>query len=355
MPRSVREFVLPAVRAAVVCVSVGWLGAAPATAQTVLKLSSYLPSSHWIMADGVREWASEVEKASNGTLKINVYTTPIGRPDQQFDLAKDGITDLALGVLTYTPGRGVIYEIGAAPGAGQLSESRGVAAWRLTKRTPAMLKEYEGVVPLAVASTPPMVFLTRTPPIENVGQFSGQKAFVSSAAGSAVAKSLGMVPVVQPPTSAFQLISGGVVDGGFLTADGISAFKLERVAKGVLITPGGFGGGLMFLGMNPDAYGKLTDQQRAALQKASGENFARIIGKIWDKRDAAGLAAAQAHGAVVKQADAAMVAAIGQRTAQADALWIGEVAARRPGVDGKALLADFRAEVQRVEAEIAKR
>ena len=83
--------------------------------------------------------------------------------------------------------------------------------------------------------------------------------------------------------------------------------------------------------------------------RTSGESFARIAGKGWDKHDALGQAAMDAAGIETINASDAFVAEIQAATNHLEADWIAT--ANGLGVDGAAVMADLRAEIAKVAAE----
>ena len=328
---------------------------ASAHAQTTLRVSAYLPSSHWLISDAMKEWARQVQEETQGKLKIHIFPTPIGSADQQFANARDGVADITMGAFAFTPGRGILNDVASTVNSGSYSESRGAALWRVLQSSAAMQKEFEGVVPLGVFSTTPMNFFSPSVNIQTVNDFKGLKVHVSNPMTARVATALDMTVVMQPPHAVFELLSGRVVDSAFLTSDGVESFKLERIVKHGLIMPGGTSSGIGFLVMNPAKFKKLSPDLQQKLLKVSGENYARIIGRIWDQRDQRALTALEKSGGQIKHADGQLQTAFMAKAESANTLWLRDVEQQRPGVDGTALLASFREEVAKIESEMRSR
>ena len=80
-----------------------------------LKLSDWLPPSHPLQKS-IEEWASLVERESNGTLKYRIYPAQqLGKAFDHYDMARDGIADLAYVSPGYQPGRFAIFEAANLP------------------------------------------------------------------------------------------------------------------------------------------------------------------------------------------------------------------------------------------------
>ncbi len=319
-----------------------------------LRLSSYLVTTHWIVAEAVTEWAKNVETASNGRIKINILPTSLGRPQEQFDVARDGSADIVLGVAPYTPGRFLLTDVAGMPGTGNYSECRGVASWRIVNKFPEMKKEFDGVVLLGTEVTTPFNFWSTAKEIKSVDDFKGLKVHTPGGAAASVVESLGMVPIVQPPTAAYQVLSTGVVDAVVLTSDGVAAFKLERVIKQGLLVPGGLTGAMAYLAMNPAQFQALGPELQGILMKESGEKLARIVGSIWDKKDAIGVDILKKAGGNVKTADAQLLAGIKQRGQSVIDAWI-KIARDKSNADGQAIWDTYQNELKSCDAEVEKR
>jgi TRAP-type C4-dicarboxylate transport system substrate-binding protein len=319
--------------------------------QQSLRVSTYVPTNHWLVSNAMAQWAREVEAASAGRLKMNIMSTPLGRPQQHFELARDGIADITLGIPGYTPGRFVLAAVGGIPNAGNYSESLGAGYWRTLQGSPEMQKEYDGTVILSVFSTTPMGFWATSRPVRSVDDFKGLKVHTAGGMMSDVANALGMVPLVQPVTTAYEVLANGVVDAIIFTSDGIASFKLDRLIKQGLTIEGGFTSAQGFLVMNPAKFNALGPELQAVLRKISSENFARIVGQIWDERDAGGIKALKDAGANVVRADPQLRQAIFGKTEAAISAWAKQAQEQR-GTDGRKLVASYRGHIAEIERQI---
>src|SRR6202050_5114924 len=92
-----------------------WLGLGTASAEDKtfeLKLSHWVPPSHPLQK-AIQEWADDIEKASNGTIKSKIYPAQqLGKAFDHYDMAKDGIADFVYVNPGYQPGRFPIISAG---------------------------------------------------------------------------------------------------------------------------------------------------------------------------------------------------------------------------------------------------
>jgi TRAP-type C4-dicarboxylate transport system substrate-binding protein len=93
-------------------------GLATASAQDKtfeLKLSHWVPPSHPLQK-AIEDWGSDIEKASNGTIKYKVYPSQqLGKAFDHYDMARDGIADFTYVNPGYQPGRFPIVAAGELP------------------------------------------------------------------------------------------------------------------------------------------------------------------------------------------------------------------------------------------------
>ena len=59
-------------------------GVGQAQAQTTLTLSSWVPPTHFVVKDILQPWMAEVEKATEGRVKVSLLPKPVGAPAQHW-------------------------------------------------------------------------------------------------------------------------------------------------------------------------------------------------------------------------------------------------------------------------------
>ena len=94
-----------------------------------------------------------------------------------------------------------------------------------------------------------------------------------------------MSVVAMPATEAHEALQRKTVDGVLFPWEAMDSFRLTEMVKAHLEVPGGFYASTFVIIANPNALGKLSDANRAALMKASGEAGSALFGKAWDAAD----------------------------------------------------------------------
>ena len=328
--------------AAAVCAA----GAFPATGAETLRIDSWVSPKHQQNSVVLPTWAKNLEQASGGRLTAKVSFPPRVHPKTMFDRAKSGVADVTWSFHGYTPGRFTLTKIVELPGLDASAYEATVAYWRIHQRHLAKANEHAGVKLLAVFSHGPGIIQTKTK-ITSLDQLKDLKIRVGGGVGGQVGKALGVVGILAPAPKVYEILSQGVADGIFMPMETKKSFNLKEVVPFNLIVPGGLYYGSFFVAMNPAKYNSLSREDRAAVDKVSGEALTQVIGRAWAKGDDEGLAAAKAAGNDIRVAEPDLAKAFKARFAAIERGWIEEANAK--GVDAAAALADLRAEVAKLK------
>jgi TRAP-type C4-dicarboxylate transport system substrate-binding protein len=319
----------------------------PAHAQTTLTFSSWVPPTHHLTI-WQANWAADVEKATGGRVKFQSLPKHPSAPPGTFDAVRDGLMDLSYVTASYTPARHILPLIAELPGAGETAEINSVAFSRIHWKHFQKVGEYKGVKLLAVWTHGPGQMFTKKQ-INGLADFQNLKIRTGGGISAEVITALGGSPFFKPAPESYELLNSGVADGVFFPLESIVSFKLDKVIGQGTIFPGGLYSSSFGFFMNEDKWNKLAKQDQAIIEKFAGEYAARSNGQSWDKADQVGLNALKAAGARIITADAAMQAEAKKRSGPIIEDWIKKASAK--GVNAKAILDEFHAELKKVAAE----
>jgi len=322
----------------------------PAHAQTPLTYSSWVSPQHHLSI-WQANWTAEVEKATGGRVKFQSLPKHPSAPPGTFDAVRDGLMDLSYVTASYTPARHVMPLMPELPGAGDTAEVNSVAYSRIHWKHFQKLGEYKGVKLLAVwTHGPGQLFTKKT--VAGIGDIQGLKIRTGGGVAEKVANALGASAFVKPAPESYELLKSGVADGVFFPLESIVSFKLDTVLEQATIFPGGMYSSAFGFFMNEDKWNKLAKQDQAIIEKFSYEYAARSNGKSWDAADQKGLDGLKKAGVKIIKADAKLLAEVQKRSAPIIDDWVKQASAK--GIDAKAVLAEFRAELKKVAAESKK-
>ena len=269
-------------------------------AETTLRMASWLPPQHPWVLDIMVPWIEKVKVATEGRVRIELLSAPIGPPPAHFNFAVKGIADIAYGVHNYTTGRFSSTQIAELPFLSNSSEVLSVAWQRIYERELLHLDEHKDTHLLGVFTHGPgqLWFNKKYESLDNI---KGLKVRIGGGIAQSSSKALGLVPLQAPVTKAYELLSGGVADGIQLPSESISFFKLDRIIKQGFIFDGGLYNVSMFLVMNKKKWNKLSQDDQKAINSVSGEALAKMAGKAWDKADDKGIDASLKNGIILKK------------------------------------------------------
>jgi TRAP-type transport system periplasmic protein len=319
------------------------LAAGPVAAQTVLTVSSWVPPTHSLSV-AQKEWCDLVEKNSSGKVKCNILPRAVAAPPGTLDAVKNGLADVSFTVHGYTPGRFVLTQMAEFGFLGDSAEPLSVAFNRVASKYPQFNAEHQGVHVLAYFTHGPGIVFNTKRPVTKVEDLQGLKWRVGGGMVNEISKALGMNVTLKPAPESYELLSGGVMDGTLFPAESTESFKIDKIIKHATIFPGGlYNTSFVFL-MNQATYDKLSPDQKKAVDAASGETAARIMGRNWDKVDRRAYALMQANNVQVVKADAKFVADVKAKTGALEAKWVKDAEAK--GLkDAAKVLAEFRSEI----------
>ncbi|HEY2561418.1 MAG TPA: TRAP transporter substrate-binding protein [Caldimonas sp.] len=321
---------------------------APASAQTVLTMSSWVPPTHSLTRDVLMVWAQQVEKATDGRVKFQMLPKHPSSPPGTFDAVHDGLVDVSFVTASYTPARHALPLMAELPGAGATAEINSVAFSRIHWKYFQAANEYKGVKLLGVFTHGPGQIFTVKKPVNSVADLAGMKIRSGGGISEAAAKLLGASPFFKPAPESYELLSSGIADGIFFPVESIKSFNLDKVIHYATFFPGGFYSSSFGFFMNEDKWNKLSKQDQDAIWSVSGEHLARLAGKSWDAADRVGLDALKAANVTIIEASPSFVADVHQRTAPLVQDWIKSANAK--GVDGAKAWAEYQEELKKVAA-----
>ncbi len=261
----------------VVMVSVWGLASSSfAKSKSVIELNyaSFLPTSHLWFNKICKPWADEVERRSEGRVKINMYPggTLVGAREC-YDAVKTGIADIATGVFGYTPGQFPLMEAFDLP----LGFESSLVGTRVLNQVYLKFKPKElsdtKVLYLHVCAPKQ---LWSTIPIRNLQDLQGVEIRTSV---PVIWKALGAVPVAAPQGEVYEMLQKGIVKGNSVSLDCLRGFRQAEVVDyisldSLYVSP-------FFVVMNKRKWEALPKDIQKIFNNVSQE-WVEVAGKAWD-------------------------------------------------------------------------
>jgi TRAP-type C4-dicarboxylate transport system substrate-binding protein len=334
-------------------VAISALAAGGAFAQEVtLKLHQFLPAQANVPRDVLDVWADNVEKDSEGRIKVERYAAMAlgGTPPELMDQAIDGIADVVWTVVGYTPGRYRTTEVFELPF--MVSDAR-AASCAYSKMFDEHMADGE-FADLKIVGTwvhGPGMFHT-SEPVVVPEDLQGMKIRGGSVLVNKLLERVGATPVGMPVPAISEGLSKGVIDGTTIPWEVTASLKVPELVHNHTEFEGPALYNLTFvLAMNKDVYEGLSDENKAVIDANSGLSFSVFAGGTQADADGPARQIAVDLGnniVTVSEEDAKAWDAIVNPIYEE---WIGEMA--EAGRDGQALIDEARMLMDECSAEMA--
>jgi TRAP-type C4-dicarboxylate transport system substrate-binding protein len=276
-------------------------------ATTTLTMSSWVPPTHFLVKDVLQPWMAEIEKATEGRVKINMLPKAVGSPPQHWELARKGVADITWGNFTYEPERFKAMWFAELPMMGDSCEASSVALWRTYGKFLAGNDAFKGVQMLGVGLLGGGQFHHPSKVIDTPDDLKGQKVRMGGPIQKRLLEDLGAIPVEGPGTKAYELLEGGVIDASLHPLESVVNFRLDGKLKNHTIIPGGLYDATFFVVMNEGKFKGLSAADQQAVMKVSGEALSRHWGQEFDKQDKSAEAKLRADGHKFAQPNPALL------------------------------------------------
>jgi TRAP-type C4-dicarboxylate transport system substrate-binding protein len=248
-----------------------------------LAYSVFFPPSH-IQCRTAEAWAGEIEKRTDGRVKIKVYPGgTLTKAPQCYQGVVDGQSDIGMSCFAYTRGRfplleGLDLPVGYPDGK---TASR-IATDMVAKYDPEELADTHV---LYVHAHGPGILASKKP-VENLDGMKGLKVRATGLS-SKIVDSLGGTPVGMSQGETYEALQKGTVEATFCPMETLKGWKQGEVISSVTDTSAIGYTTAMFVVMNKDKWNGLPADIQEIITEVSAEWVARH-GQAWDEADAEG-------------------------------------------------------------------
>jgi TRAP-type C4-dicarboxylate transport system substrate-binding protein len=324
-----------------------WLGlpaAAIAAEPVQLKFGFPAPPTSFVLTEVCDPWAKDVEAATDGAVKVTFFPGgTVGNFNNILDRTLNAVVDISFGIFGPYTDQFPRTQVTGLPFEGDNTTETAVALWRLYAKG-AIAAEYGQVHVLTLFNFPASAIHTKKR-IKMMEEVKGMKLSVTSRTGGQVAELLGAAPVSMTPSDVYQSAQRGLVDGMVQAWTAVQTFKLYEVSTFHLNIP--IGQQPAFIVMNKASFARLPDASKQAIEKLSGEGFARRFGKAVDANDQGSQNSVRAiPGHLLYQLDPAEAARWKRKLQPVVDDWV------KATPDGARVLAAFRDELAKVRSGI---
>jgi TRAP-type C4-dicarboxylate transport system substrate-binding protein len=320
--------------------------AGSASAQTItLKLHHLLPAVAPAHTQMLAPWARDVEKASGGKVKIELYPAMSlgGKPPELINQVRDGVVDIVWTVNGYTPNlfpRSEVFEL-------PFIHTNNVVATNLAMRdmflSGDIAEDFKDVKVMFLHVHAGQGIQMADKEVRKPDDLKGLKIRIPTRTGAWIIEALGAAAVSMPVPALPQALQKKVVDGALVPWEIIPPLKLQEVTKYQIegAKKVRFGTTTFQVSMNKNSWAKLPPDVQKAFEANNGEARWRAVGKVWTDSEDGGIAMAVKNGNKHVQLTEAELRAFEQKLEPVVQRWVDEV--KTKGIDGNALVKKARA------------
>jgi TRAP-type transport system periplasmic protein len=270
-------------------IAVAGFGIRSARAEPVaLKVSHYLPPNHTFQRE-LAQWGDSLARESQGQLTLNIFpASQLGPVNRQFDLVRNGVVDVAVGLHGATPGRFPMTDLVSLPySSPKAGNNSAITSRRLTELAPGYLAaEHAGMKVLWMAVTNPLMFHTSKRQIAKIDDFKGLRVRYAGEQFAQIIPLLGATPLAVPPAETADSLAKGIIDAATFPYEACQSFDLGTVLK-YSLEPG-VSTATFAVAMNPNRFKSLPEDLQQLIDKTTGPVMAEHFGAAFDASEKAG-------------------------------------------------------------------
>ncbi|WP_339771185.1 TRAP transporter substrate-binding protein [uncultured Pseudosulfitobacter sp.] len=306
--------------------------------EVTLRLHQFLPPVATVPAKILKPWGEELTAASDGRIVIQHFDAMAlgGRPPELLDQARDGVVDLAMTVVGYTPGRYPRTEVFELPFMMKNPVGTSRAFWEMVE-TDFQESEYQDVKVLGAWVHGPGVIHTKDP-VTKLEDMKGKTLRGPTRVINDMLSELGATPVGMPLPAIPEALSKGVVNGTVIPWEVTPSIRLAELVSNHAEFSGdeALYTATIVLVMNKAKYDALPDDLKAILDEKSGAALSTFAAEVMFEYDKPGRDIAVEKGNTIVQLDEAEVARWKEAAQPVVARWVADMDSK--GIDGQALI-----------------
>ncbi len=229
-------------------------------------------------------WAKEVEKRTNGRVKVTMYPSGSLVPAGQiYDSVTKGIADIGYAAISYTAGRFPLTDVVTLPLGYTSGYEATIMAYELYKKFKP--KEFEQTQIMWLEAHGPGILHTKRP-VNKLEDVKGLR-IRSTGATTRIALALGAAPVGMPMSDAYDALSRGIVEGIFCPMEALQGWKLGEVVSYTTEDYGASYSDCFYIAMNKEKWASIPEDVKPIIEKINQE-WLEKQGKMWDEIDKEG-------------------------------------------------------------------
>ena len=316
----------------------------PVLGQTKVLFSSFAPPTQHMNQRVFPAYFKDLEAATNGRVRIEVSPNSLAPPPGQLDLVLKGGADLAWQNSGVVPNRLAMNQMTQVPSPTASAEVMTRSIWRTHEKFFGPAGEYKGLKLIALFMFPANYLFMVKDPLNSLDQIKQMKILTNPGETARAWGNLTSGVVASPVVRYFDLVSKGSVDAyTSMPVAELIGLNLSKYTKYVVDLKDAKNAATFALVMNEAKWNSISPADQAAIEKISGEAFAKYMKGADDANEEVAKKVA-ADGLQFVTAPDAVIDGVKRAFASSETDWIAE--AKKRGVDGRAALDFYRAQIR---------
>jgi TRAP-type C4-dicarboxylate transport system substrate-binding protein len=216
----------------------------------------------------VEQWCREVEKRTNGRVKITLFAGGTLSPAPQvYDSLVKGAFDIGTSLFTYSTGRFTLSEVLDLPlgyTSGYQATNLANAYWKKFKP-----KEFDDVQIMYLHAHGPCYLHTKKP-IARLEEVKGLRIKTTGLSEKIVA-AIGGTPVTIPITETYDALQKGIADGMYHNLEVLKTFRFGELLKCTILDNGISNTTTSFVAMNKQKWNSLPEDIKKIIEQINEE------------------------------------------------------------------------------------
>ncbi|MBA7569133.1 Solute-binding protein [subsurface metagenome] len=197
-----------------------------------MSFALWFPPAHSMVKATAEPWAAEVEKQTEGRLKITIFSgAALGKAPDHYDLAVTGMADITAFNPGFTPGYFPLSSVIELPLLSRGATASSYVMWELFKEFPEIQAEFDLVKMFGFYVTDPTQLYTVDKPIRTLEDMEGMIIRVPDERAADAVTLLGGTPMFMPMTELYQALERGTIDGCLVAIEACPSFRVHEVTK----------------------------------------------------------------------------------------------------------------------------
>jgi TRAP-type C4-dicarboxylate transport system substrate-binding protein len=198
-----------------------------------LKYADQNPKDGWEGQHAMQPWLKQIEDATNGRVKFEIYDAQtLCKGTDAWEALKGGVADVAWCFHGYWAGMTTLADVISLPALDfESAEQASGVLWQLYEKYPSIQKQFADNHVLLTWTSNPYFLITTEKQVKTLDDFQGMKLRLTGGPPTDLGKQLGISPVMVGMPDTYADLQKGVMDGMMDPWEALISFRHYEVVK----------------------------------------------------------------------------------------------------------------------------